>query len=935
MQLTPSNALTVTGVGNVTTYFSTFNGTFGTLLINSQTGVVSGELRPRSTTAGLYEGGYAQATPLLIVDYGSYSVSIPTTDADGNGMPDLLQYDRDGNFTASGSGFSAATGLTFSISIRFVRSANSASGTYSATTQNSAGQTNSVSGPYQLLSYRGTMTYSRGGTNTMSVSVAGLFPGGVSLSGSTSFTTSSPDQLAYASFSIRDPSGVTYQVRAGSLSRSGNSYRGNLSLVDGLPQTGWADFTEYAFVVTDPNDSNNNGIPDLTDPASVPPTISTQPRSQSATAGQNVSLSVVAVGATSYQWAKNGVAIPNATTASLAFPSIQLVDAGSYTVVVTNDSGSANSIAAVLTVNSAPAAPVFTIQPLSFTSVRGTPVALVTDATGFPAPSFQWRKDGLTIPGATTRTLLLPSVNVTNAGTYTCVATNTVAAITSLPASLAVSETPDVGRLINLSIRTRAGAGVQTLITGFTVGGVNTVSPKALLVRGIGPSLSQFGVNAVLEDPLLQLFSGSVSLGSNDDWGGTSDLKSLFAQLGAFAFSSDSSKDAAYYVSNLASGSYTAQISGNGGADGIALAEVYDATPPLSVGPTTPRLINVSTRAQVGTEAGILIAGFVVGGTTAKTLLIRGVGPTLSVFGVTGFLADPKLEILAGNRLLNANDDWNNDANLVGAASAVGAFPLGAASKDSALLLTLPPGNYTAQMSGVGNTTGVGLVELYEMPPARASTLPATLRLGLLAFFPFNGNAADVINSGSSASVQGAVLTTDRFGEAGAAYDFNGRNSAIFCTIPNLPIGTSSRSVSLWAKATPSTGNLVGLVEWGAAAVRQTFGISAQFSPLVYQAKSFGGGNDVSSGQIADNRWRHLVATFGDGALRIFVDGVLRGSSQIPINTGQGQVRIGVGVEGGNYFSGQLDDVRIYGRALSPSDVAELFQIESVGTALP
>jgi hypothetical protein len=125
------------------------------------------------------------------------------------------------------------------------------------------------------------------------------------------------------------------------------------------------------------------------------------------------------------------------------------------------------------------------------------------------------------------------------------------------------------------------------------------------------------------------------------------------------------------------------------------------------------------------------------------------------------------------------------------------------------------------------------------------------------------------------------------------------------------------------------------MIEWGTAAVRQTFGISAQFSPLVYQPKSFGEGNDVRSGQVADSDWRHLVATYGNGTLRIYVDGVLRGSSAIPINTGSGQVRVGVGVEAGNYFSGSLDDVRIYNRALSVDEVSELYRTESAGTALP
>lgn len=157
-------------------------------------------------------------------------------------------------------------------------------------------------------------------------------------------------------------------------------------------------------------------------------------------------------------------------------------------------------------------------------------------------------------------------------------------------------------------------------------------------------------------------------------------------------------------------------------------------------------------------------------------------------------------------------------------------------------------------------------------------------------------------------------------------------NSAITCTIPDIPTGNADRTVSLWTKSSssPRNANLEGLFEWGLALPRQAFGISTQFAPLVYQAKSFGGGNDVSSGQVADGKWHHLVATYANSTISIYVDGVLRGSGVVPISTGFSTAKIGVGVEGGNNFSGQLDDIRIYRRALSASEVAGLFVLESL-----
>ncbi|HEY1109945.1 MAG TPA: hypothetical protein VGE76_14950, partial [Opitutaceae bacterium] len=148
-------------------------------------------------------------------------------------------------------------------------------------------------------------------------------------------------------------------------------------------------------------------------------------------------------------------------------------------------------------------------------------------------------------------------------------------------------------------------------------------------------------------------------------------------------------------------------------AQGVAIVEVYEADQ------ATSTLVNLSCRARVGTGADILIAGFVIGGTEPKRMLVRGIGPTLGALGVTGTLADPKLDILrqgaASDALpLGSNDNW--DAALATTFSAVGAFPLTAGSRDAALVVTLPPGTYTAQLSGVGGTTGVGLIEVYELP---------------------------------------------------------------------------------------------------------------------------------------------------------------------------------------------------------------------------
>ncbi len=275
------------------------------------------------------------------------------------------------------------------------------------------------------------------------------------------------------------------------------------------------------------------------------------------------------------------------------------------------------------------------------------------------------------------------------------------------------------GRLINLSVRTFAGADANTLIVGFFVAGSGG---RSLLVRGVGPALANFGVTGALSDPRIAAYSGSTVIESNNDWGVAPNATAISATapaVGAFALPSGS-RDAAMLRDFRAGFSYTVQVAGGVGETGVALMEIYDAsgTPSNPPGIPSARLGNVSARSTVGTGSGILIAGFTVN-ENSRAVLVRGIGPALAAFGVTGTLANPRLQIFQGARVVAENDDWgvgSNAAAIASAAAGVGAFALNANSPDAALLLTLPPGSYTAQISGVNNTTGVALVEVYEVP---------------------------------------------------------------------------------------------------------------------------------------------------------------------------------------------------------------------------
>jgi hypothetical protein len=265
-------------------------------------------------------------------------------------------------------------------------------------------------------------------------------------------------------------------------------------------------------------------------------------------------------------------------------------------------------------------------------------------------------------------------------------------------------------RLTNLSARATSGTGANILTVGFITSGGN----KQILLRGIGPSLASFGTTGYLASPQLSLFGSTGLLQSNSAWGGSSSLAALFAQVYAFVLPTTSNDDA--LLSSIQPGSYTAQVGGASNTSGVALAEIYDADTGTSPG---GRLINISARAQVGTGSNVLTAGLIITGNAPEVVLIRGVGPTLSQFGVTGALAKPVLTLFDVNgNVLYTNSSWGSSTTPTSTFSStftqVGAFALPTGSSDAALLVHLVPGAYTAQVTGANGTTGVALIEVYE-----------------------------------------------------------------------------------------------------------------------------------------------------------------------------------------------------------------------------
>jgi hypothetical protein len=192
-------------------------------------------------------------------------------------------------------------------------------------------------------------------------------------------------------------------------------------------------------------------------------------------------------------------------------------------------------------------------------------------------------------------------------------------------------------------------------------------------------------------------------------------VASLAAQVGAFPFADRTSTDAALVVTSVG-GSFTVHLAGADATGGTGLAEIYDGSPGFVA--STPRLVNISARADVG-GGNALIAGFVIAGPASKTLLVRGIGPTLAQFGVAGALADPQVTISRGEAVIATNDNWYDAPNalrITTTAADVGAFALATTSRDAAILISLPPGSYTAQVSPATTGTGGALIEVYEVP---------------------------------------------------------------------------------------------------------------------------------------------------------------------------------------------------------------------------
>jgi len=348
----------------------------------------------------------------------------------------------------------------------------------------------------------------------------------------------------------------------------------------------------------------------------------------------------------------------------------------------------------------ATATPTPTATATATATATSTPTATATaTATATVAPT----ASATATATATATVAPTATATATVAPTATATATATVVPTATATATPTATPTPPT-QAVNLSTRMRTDTGDNSAIGGFIITGN---IPKHVLIRGIGPSLTKFGFPAatLLADPTLELHGPGSFLRTNNNWKDTQE-----SQISATGLAPTDDLEAAIDVT-LTPGQYTAILRGNGTGVGIGLIEVFD------INPSASKLGNLSTRALVRTGNNVVIAGFVLGNNGGNDrIIVRGLGPSLSAFGISNPLQDPMLELRDGNgNLLKTNNDWTDDPAQAAEITAAALAPSN--PKESAIAATLAPGLYTAILSGVNNTEGVGTVEVYDRGP--------------------------------------------------------------------------------------------------------------------------------------------------------------------------------------------------------------------------
>ncbi|GAB5558608.1 MAG: hypothetical protein SynsKO_02550 [Synoicihabitans sp.] len=352
---------------------------------------------------------------------------------------------------------------------------------------------------------------------------------------------------------------------------------------------------------------------------------------------------------------------------------------------------------------------------------------------------------------------------------------------------------PEPNRLLNLSSRAWVGNGADVLIAGFVV---SDGPEKEILIRAVGPTLRDFGVNGAITQPTLEILNSEDQVvASNTAW--TAELNPVFETVGAFALLADSA-DAAL-LAKLAPGAYTAIVRpSENTAFGEALVEVYDVSGPA-------RLTNLSTRARVTSDQSRVISGLVVApGGGNRRLLLRAVGPTLQSFGVADALSDPVMALIRQSDQVQiaSNDNWESEgqgASLSATFAQAGAFALDEGSRDAAMVTSLEPGSYTVMVSGANGSAGPALIEVYDLTEEMGGPVVTAMASIVSTDTSPNGKPGEITISRTGSTAQELTVNLTTGGSAQSGTDY--------VRIPaNVTIPAGQRSVTIAVTPYANTG---------------------------------------------------------------------------------------------------------------------------------